>query len=509
MDSRSKNGVRNVFAGFINRIVLIILPFITRTAIVYTLGSEYLGLSNLFTSILMVLNLSELGFGSALVYSMYKPVADNDTATLKALLNFYKRIYRIVGLGLLLVGAIVSLFLPKIIKGDVPGDVNLYVLYFMFLANTSISYFVYAHKKALLIAYQRNDILSNVSTIITIISYSIQIGVLILFHNYYLYVLVFLVSTIADNLYSEYFTRRMYPEIVCEGECTDQEKKAIYKHVKGIALQKLCSSSRNTFSSIAISMFLGLKSIAIYGNYYYIMSAVHDFLYQIPNNIRSTVGNSVAKDSQEKNYKDFNAMCLIYAWITGVCTVCLCCLFQPFMKIWMGEEMMMGMPIVVLLCLYFTILSFADILALYKDAAGLWWQGRYRVIIEAVTNIVLCFTLGKYFGVAGIIAAPIITLALISHCYGGYIVFKYYFTEQNFGIFMARQLLYISIVAFISFITYYICDFLPTEGFIDLISRLFVSLMVSNVLFYIILRHTNHYELAKMFAVNIYKSMKK
>lgn len=147
MDSRSKNGVRNVFAGFINRIVLIILPFITRTAIVYTLGSEYLGLSNLFTSILMVLNLSELGFGSALVYSMYKPVADNDTATLKALLNFYKRIYRIVGLGLLLLGAIVSLFLPKIIKGDVPGDVNLYVLYFMFLANTSISYFVYAHKK--------------------------------------------------------------------------------------------------------------------------------------------------------------------------------------------------------------------------------------------------------------------------------------------------------------------------------------------------------------------------
>ena len=112
MDSRIKNGIRNIFAGFINKIVLIFLPFVTRTVIVYVLGS-------LFSSILMVLNLSELGIGSALVYSMYKPVAEKDMLKIKALLAVYKKIYAYIGVAILAIGLCFLPFIHTIIKGDV------------------------------------------------------------------------------------------------------------------------------------------------------------------------------------------------------------------------------------------------------------------------------------------------------------------------------------------------------------------------------------------------------
>ena len=144
MDSRIKNGIRNIFAGFINKIVLIFLPFVTRTVIVYVLGSEYLGLGSLFSSILMVLNLSELGIGSALVYSMYKPVAEKDMLKIKALLAVYKKIYAYIGVAILAIGLCFLPFIHTIIKGDVPASMNLYILYIMYLSNASISYFIFA-----------------------------------------------------------------------------------------------------------------------------------------------------------------------------------------------------------------------------------------------------------------------------------------------------------------------------------------------------------------------------
>ena len=199
-DTEIKNGIRNIFAGFINKIVLIFLPFVTRTVIVYVLGSEYLGLGSLFSSILMVLNLSELGIGSALVYSMYKPVAEKDMLKIKALLAVYKKIYAYIGVAILAIGLCFLPFIHTIIKGDVPASMNLYILYIMYLSNASISYFIFAHKKALLIAYQRSDVISNVNTVLNICVYTVQIMVLLLLKDYYIYVAVFIFSTITENI---------------------------------------------------------------------------------------------------------------------------------------------------------------------------------------------------------------------------------------------------------------------------------------------------------------------
>ena len=488
MDSRSKNGTRNIVAGLLNRLVLIALPFIARTVIIYILGSSYLGLNSLFSSILMVLNLSELGIGSALVYSMYKPVAGNDKVKLCALLAVYKKIYRLIGIGVLVLGLLFTPFLRDIIKGEIPNDINIYILYLVYLFNTSVSYFAYAHKKALLIAYQRSDILSNVNTAIAVGTNILQIVLLVITHDYYFYVCVFPIFTIAENLWAGYISKKRYPDIEPKGSIDKMDQEAIKQHTKGIALQQLCSTSRNSLDSIVISMFLGLTAIAIYSNYFYIMISIHVFLYQVPNSIRAIVGNSVASETLEKNYRDFGSMYLIYMWISGWCAVCLFLLYQPFMELWVGKDLMFPLSTVILFCLYFILLSLSDIIALYKDAAGLWWHGRYRVIIEAVANLILNFLLGYYWGVEGILWATIITMAILGHGYGGWIVFHYYFKDKSFIAFIAKQISYILIIGIVSYITYVIAQ--SFEG--DIVYRLAVCIglciFLPNILFFVLFR---------------------
>lgn len=508
MESRSKNGIRNIATGFINKIILILLPFIARTVLVRVLGGEYLGLNSLFTSVLTVLNLSELGFGSALVYSMYKPAANNDTLKLSALLALYKKIYNIVGIAIFIIGIALMPFLPYLIKGDCPSDVNLYILYVLFLLNTGGSYFLYAHKRALLIAFQRNDKINNINTIVSIFLYIIQICILLITRNYYGYVVVLVVSTIIENIWINLLTNKIYPEIKPAGLVPEIEKKAIKKHVVGIALQKLCSTSRDAFNNIAISMFIGLIPTAIYGNYHTIWIAIHGILYMIPNSIRSTVGNSVATETKEKNYQDFNAMFLLYGIINSVSTICLFCLFQPFMQLWMGEDMLFPLKTVALICLYFSVLQFGDIIALYKDAAGLWWYGRHRVIIEAISNTILVFTLGYFLGVDGMLIATISTLFFLGIVYGGYIVFRYYFTGIPFMPYILNLVLCVCVTALISGIIYWVCSLLPTEGLLNLICRLLICLLLGGSLVLLAVRLHPHYNNTLNFAKRILHGLK-
>ena len=471
MDSRIKNGIRNIFAGFINKIVLIFLPFVTRTVIVYVLGSEYLGLGSLFSSILMVLNLSELGIGSALVYSMYKPVAEKDMLKIKALLAVYKKIYAYIGVAILAIGLCFLPFIHTIIKGDVPASMNLYILYIMYLSNASISYFIFAHKKALLIAYQRSDVISNVNTVLNICVYTVQIMVLLLLKDYYIYVAVFIFSTITENIIIGKKAQIHFPYIEADGRISAEDKKVIIQHTKGIA--------------------------------------IHNILYQIPDSIRATVGNSVASESVDKNFRDFNCMYLLNMFICGWATCFLYCMFQPFMELWMGPNMMFSQVSVVLVCLYFTLLSLADVVALYKDAAGLWWYGRYRVLIEAIANLILNFVLGYFWGVNGILLATIITIILIGHGYGGWIVFHYYFKGKSFMTFVMKQVGYLVMIAVACYVTDFVCSFSLEILWIRLLSVGIITLFLSPILLLIMYRFFPEFKDSVDFAKNILKSFKR
>lgn len=474
-----------MFWGVISNIVKMVLPFIVRTILLKLLGEQYLGLNGLFSSVLQVLNLADLGFGTAVVYSMYKPIANDDENTICALLAYFKKVYRIVGTAILGIGICLAPFLEYLISGEIPGDVNIYLIYFIYLGNTVISYWMFAYKGSLLAAHQRNDVSLKISTFLLFIQYGLQIGILFVIKNYYFYLLVLPVVSILTNVATAIATQRLYPQYVCRGQIDSIMQGNIKKQIGGLFLSKVCGTTRNSLDSIFISAFLGLKNVAIYGNYYYILNAVHGLLSVTNTSMLGGIGNSVAKETVEKNYQDFKKFTFLYAWIAGWCSCCMFCLYQHFMDIWVGSELTFSFDIMLLFCVYFFFLTMTDIKNTYTDACGLWWENRTRSILETVVNLVLNIGLGYLFGVRGVLWATLITIIGINIIYGTKILFRYYFVNRSFIRQLIRYTVYFVMAVIVSVITYGVCMIIPNTGFIWLLAKGIVCVVLPNLLFYI------------------------
>ena len=505
---RSKNAIRNTFYGVVNTIVSIVLPFVVRTIFIKTLGSEFLGLNSLFTSILTVLNLTELGFSSAVVFCMYKPIAEDDTDSINALLYFYRKVYFYIGIIILVIGSLLIPFLPNLISGSYPTSINLIIVYLIYLVNTVLSYYMYAYLGALISAFQRDDVLSKVNIVIQTVMYTLQIITLLTLKNYYAYIAIMPIFTVINNIRTAVIAKRMFPQYKPYGKLSSQYKKVIKEKISGLIINKICTVSRNAFDSIFISMFLGLTATAIYNNYYYIMNSVAMIICVFTNAVVAGVGNSVAMDRVEKNYSDMNHINFIYMWVAGWFTTCLLCLYQPFMKIWVGSQLMYPIDCVILICLYFYVLRMSDIRYVYELAKGLWWENRYRSIAEATSNLILNYILGKYFGVYGIISATLISIFFINFLYGTRIIFKYYFIGQNIKGYFVGQAKYASVTFIVCCVTYFICNFI-FEGISGFAIKIVICLILPNVLYLVIYRKTKIYKESIPWLINRFGALKK
>jgi O-antigen/teichoic acid export membrane protein len=493
---RTKNTKRNIFFGFINKFVSLLLPFILRTVIIQILGVEYLGLNSLFSSILQVLSLAELGFGNAMVYNMYVPIAENDYKTICALLKLYRYIYRIIGAVVLILGIILLPFLPNLIKGDSPVDVNIYILFVIYLVNTVLTYWLFGYKASLLYAFQRNDIISNIDTIIKILLNMLQFFVLFLLKNYYIYLILLPICTIINNVMTMIAVNKLFPQYKCEGVLDKKTLYNIKKNVIGLSINKICATTRNSFDSIFISAFIGLTVTAIYANYYYVMNAVIVVISVITSSMLAGVGNSIVCESKEKNYNDLKKINFLYMWLSGWSTICMACLFQPFMNLWVGEKLMFDYPVVILFCCYFYVLKMGDIRALYSDAAGLWWENRYRALIESFANIILNWLLVKYMGVNGIILATLLSLFIINFGFGSRIVFHYYFQNKKLGEYFLLHSKYAIVTIGIAIATYYFVNKITIRGWFGLFIRFISCCFFPNIIYLIVYHKTYEYKIS-------------
>lgn len=470
----------NVLSGLLKLFITIILPFLIRTTMIYTLGKEYLGLNSLFTSILSVLNLAELGFSNAIIFCMYEPVAEKNTDKICALLEFYRKIYFIIGLVIFVMGILILPFIKYIIKGTWPNDINIYLLFLIYLCNVCISYWFFAYKSALLNVLKRIDIVNIVQILIYTLQYLIQIFILIVWKNYYAYIVITPICTLIINIQISKQSEKLFPIYKCKGCIDECDKRKIIYSVKNILLYRISEITRNSLDTIVISAFIGLGMVAIYNNYYYIFTAIYGILVTINQGMQAVVGNNLVEKNVCRNYEDMKQYHFNIMWIVSWFTVCLICLYQPFMRIWVGSEMMLSMFNVVLLGLYFYILNMNNIRNLYYDGKGLWGEGRWTYICEILGNLFLNIVLGKVFGVTGIIVATIITILVFSGICRTNILFKYYFrcSVKEFWIFNFKNI-GITIVALT--ITYLICNHLIIENLvIDLMLKLIVCIIIPN-----------------------------
>lgn len=475
--------------GLLNRFISLAMPFINRTVFIYILGAEYLGLNSLFASILQMLSLAELGVGGVIVYHMYEPIARNDRAAICALLNLYRRIYRIIGTAILVVGLCLIPFLPQLIHGDVPADVNLYVVYGLYLINTVISYWFFIYKASIPNAFQRADLVSNIATLVQIVQAVAQIAVVYFMQSYYAYLIVMPLATLLNNFLIAYVVGRYYPQIHCAGKVAPEIVRDIKIKVAGMMIHRVCGTTRNSLDSICLASFVGLVITGIYNNYYYVIASVTSFFAIFSTAVVAGVGNSIVLYDTEKNYQDMRRINFLYMLLAGWSSVFLLLLYQPFMQIWVGEDMMLPFGMAVLFMLYFYVLKMGDIRALFVDAAGLWWEQRWRAIAETIANLVLNIALGLYFGVWGIVIATLISLFCINFCWGSRIVFDCYFKNGKAGEYYRDHAIYFVVMSVVVSICYAIGSAFELNVYFAFAYRFIVAFIVPPVLFYLCYRH--------------------
>lgn len=478
--SRTLNSKRNIVSGILFKLFATLLPFAIRTAIIYSLGTEYLGVTSLFTSILSVLSLTELGFSSAIVYSMYKPIAANDENKICALLDFYKKIYRIVGIVILALGIILIPLLRFFIKGSYPNDINIYLVYTIYMFNTVISYFLFAYKSSIAVAYQRSDLLNKTQIIVLFFLYGIQLIILFFFKNFYAYCIASPISTVLGNLINNYKINKFFPNITGKGKLEDTDKREIATNVKGLFLDRIGDVSRNSFDNIVISSYLGLSVLAVFNNYYYIVTAVCSVLLIIKQGIQASIGNSIATETIEKNYSDFLKFNFIIGWIISWCFVCFLCLYQPFMELWVGPELKLSNSKMILFCIFFYSLNINIVPNLYLSGNGLWWECKLPCIFEAIGNLLLNIILCRFLGITGVLLATILTLLLCNFVWRNLILFKKYFKVSPV-IFFIETLFYCFVTIAVSAITYFICEL----SFNNFVTKLLICITFPNFGFFI------------------------
>ena len=492
---RTKNATKNIIFGLILKLYQILVPFAIRTVMIKFLGIEYLGLNSLFTSILQVLNLAELGIGSAMVFSMYKPIAIDDNEKICALMNLYKLYYRIIGLIVLIIGLVICPFVPYLIKGELPAGMNVYVLYLLNLLATVFSYWLFAYKNSILQAHQRQDVISKVTLTVNTIQYILQIIAICLFRNYYLYVVLLLLAQIVINIYTAYKSNKLYPHFRAEGKLAKSEIKEINQRVKDLFTAKLGSVIINSADSIVISAFLGLNTLAIYSNYYYIMNAIIVILAVVYNAILASIGNSLVTENIDKNHNDFMIFTFGNNWLVGWGSVCLLCLYQPFMEIWMGRDMMFPFSIVIIFTVYFYSWMFNKIGNTYKNAAGMWREDFWKPYVSSVVNLILNIILVNTIGISGVLISTIVATVFIETPWETYVLYKYMFKRSVFS--YIKQLCSGVVVTILSMIvTYSICSMIFLENIVLVfIIRMIICFIVPNIIYILCFCRTKEFSL--------------
>ncbi len=504
---RSKNATRNIIYGIFLKIYQIIFPFVLRTVIMYELGAKYLGLNSLFTSVLHVLNLAELGIGSAMVFSMYRPIVEDNADKIKAYMRLYKIYYRIIGCVILVCGLFLTPFIPKLISGAIPENINIYILYLLNLLATVLSYWLFSYRKSIFQAHQRNDIVSKVTLVTDTIKYVVQILVLILFHNYYYFVITILFTQALNNIATAILSQKIYPQYSPEGKLEPEEVKNLNRRIRDLFTSRLGGTVVTSVDTIVISAFLGLEILAKYQNYYYIMNAVIGFMTIIHSSIVAGVGNSLFVKSQEQNKKEFHTFTYLIAWLSSICISCFLVLYQPFMKIWMGSEMQLSYGMVILFCIYFWTLEIVKMISVYKDAAGIWHRDRYRPLVASIVNLCLNLLLVRSIGLYGIVLSTIISVVMISIPWIVKNVFTYIFQDTTSHYFQILCNYSIGILL-IGSICYFIASLIPDKNVLTLLIKGLFSSFFSCILFILIYKHSKYFYEAKSLLLKMLKIKK-
>ena len=428
--SRIENTSKNFAFSLLATIVTSITGFISRTVFIKTIGVAYLGANSLFTNILSMLSLTELGIGSAIAYSLYAPLAKKDIDTVKSLMRFFKNAYRIIALAILVIGLALIPFLDHLIKD--PGEIqHITFIYLVFLYDTVVSY-LFSYKTTLLVADQHSYIITNITTVITIVSLIIRMCVLLLFKNYFVYLVMGAVINTAQWYWVNKRIFRSYPYLKDKNilPLAQEERKKISTNVKAMVFHKFGELCINQTDNIIISSFISIVAVGIYNNYYMLIGIINKFSQSIFGAATASLGNLIATESKQKRYEVFKRYNFLGFWVFGWTGICLYELLTPFVKLWLGDAFVIDNLTLSLVMLNYYLVGMRVTIGNVKMAAGLYAQDQWVPIVQAITNLVVSIFAAIHMGLAGVFLGTVVSGLAVPCWYRPIIVYKYTFERS-------------------------------------------------------------------------------
>lgn len=480
--SRTEYSTRNTTVAMLARIVAILAGFMTRVVFTHTLSQAYVGINGLFSDILNVLALSELGAGTAITYALYRPISEGNVEKQKSLMKMFRNFYLMVAAIIFVGGLFVIPFMDVLIKNQ-PQIEHLIFIYLLYLVNSVLSYLV-VYKRILIDAHQLSYIGVIYHTLALILQNLLQIYILIVTSNFILYIIAAILCTFLNNVAISKRADHMYPYLKEKNvqKLPEQEKKAIYRNVRAMLMHKIGSVIVNNTDNLLLSSLVGIISNSIYSNYYLIIGSIRQVLNQMFQGIAASVGNLGVEEEPERVKKIFEASFFIGQWMFGMVAICIFEVIDVFAGFCFGENYVFTRDITFVLCLNFYLTGMRQASIVFRESLGIFWYDRYRPLAEAVINLAVSIFLGIHMGTAGVFWGTVVSTVTTSLWLEPYMLYKYCLKSSSVPYFLHYGM-YASVTFFLWFWIDVLCLNITGSPWMVCIERLVICLIITNLVY--------------------------
>lgn len=398
---RSEKVIKNGMWGSIYQLITILLGFVSRTVFIRCLGAQYLGISGLFTNILTIFSLTELGFSSAISFHLYRQLADNNQKEISGIMNFYKGVYRAVAFIILVLGCSLIPLLQYIIK-ESPFDIQYIRLVYFIYVFKSVSTYFFSYNFTLIQADQKKYLLTKIDIILHVIVSAVNIFTLVVFRNYIIYLVTEIVIGILGNFLKTLRVKKEYPYLNKNEKLSKKSRKKIWKDVSNIFAGKVSTVIVTSTDNLLISSIINVTAVGLYSNYSMIITYITNFLTQFTSATQASLGNMLAQESKEYSYTVLKRLTTILYFVTSFCTVSLVVLLNPFITAWIGEKYLLNFPIVLICVINFYIQIMKTPMWFSVGGLGYFKEDRNIAIYGAISNLLVSIIAANYLGLFGI-----------------------------------------------------------------------------------------------------------
>jgi len=500
--TRTENSTKNMYTGLVYQILILIFRFVTRTVFIRILGSEYLGINGLFSNILTLLSLADLGIGGALVYSLYEPIAKGDKERQKIIVQYLHKIYTYIGIAIIGIGVILLPFLKYIIKEEV-NFINLSIVFLIYVFQTASTYLFYPSKTEFLCANQKRYIYNNIANIVVIVSNITQILVLIIFKNFYIYLITIIVFNIIQSYLIAKITNKLYPYIIekTDKTLTKKEKKNLFKDCGSLMIYRINYVVLTATDNIIISKYLGLALVGIYSNYVLITNSIVNILSTFFDSVTASIGNLHATKEENKDYFIFKLINFITSCCFGIFAIGVYVLVNDFITIWLGKEYLLSSLFVIIISINLYIEGIRKFLSTYRSTYGLFRQAKFMPLLGVIVNIVVSVVLVKKIGIFGVLLGTLISNLITFMWYDPYAIYKYVFKKNPIEYYF-KNIGYLILFVSLAFVCEKICNFIVIKGILGFIVHGIICVSVPALIILLIFYKSEYIQYLKSIIIN-------